>query len=81
MKDNLFNFSEHVTDLVGVAIIIAIAIGVGLMMWIDYHKFLQEHLHHKFSFWEFIKREQIFIVLFLLLLFLMGGEIFLYNNM
>lgn len=81
MRGNPFNLTDTMADVVGVLLIILVAIGVGVMMWVDYRKFLHEHIHRHFRLSEFIKREHIFIVLFLLFLFLIGGELLLYNSM
>lgn len=81
MRENPFELSHHVGDLVGIILILMIAIGVSCLMWIDYRKYLDEHTKMRFRFLDFIKREQLFLFLFLLFSFLIVGQLILYSNM
>lgn len=73
-------------DIMGAFIIISLVIGVFVLMWLDYKRYLDEqvtkyrrHEHEGFNLGEFIKKEQLYIFLFLMFLFLIGGEILLYD--
>ena len=75
-------------DIVGAFIIIMLVVGIFTLMWMDYKRYLDEqatkYRRHKkvgFRIEEFIKTEQLYIFLFLMFLFLIGGEILLYNKM
>ena len=81
MRENPFELSHHVGDLVGVILILVIAICVSCLMWIDYRKYLDEHVRKRFRFLDFIKREQLFLFLFLMFFFLIVGQLVLYSNM
>lgn len=81
MIENPFALSHHAGDLVGVILILVIAVGVSCLMWIDYRKYLDEHTKKQFRFLDFIKREQLFLFLFLMFFFLIVGQLILYSNM
>lgn len=75
-------------DMVGAFIIIMLVVGIFTLMWIDYKRYLDEQATKYrrkekvgFKIEEFIKTEQLYIFLFLMFLFLIGGEILLYNKM
>ena len=75
-------------DIVGAFIIIMLVVGIFTLMWIDYKRYLDEQATKYrrkekvgFKIEEFIKTEQLYIFLFLMFLFLIGGEILLYNKM
>ena len=67
-------------DMVGVFIILSIALGVFALMWMDYKRYLEESESIHFRILEFVKKEQLFIFLFLMFLFLIGGEVILYSH-
>lgn len=68
-------------DMVGVFIIFSIAFGVFALMWMDYKRYLEEDgASARFRIVEFIKKEQLYIFLFLMFVFLIGGEIILYSH-
>ena len=68
-------------DIVGVFIIFSIAFGVFALMWMDYKRYLEESSSNHFRILEFVKKEQVYIFLFLMFLFLIGGEMLLYSKM
>ena len=75
-------------DIVGAFIIIMLVVGIFTLMWMDYKRYLDEQATKyrkqkkvKFKIEEFVKIEQLYIFLFLMFLFLIGGEILLYNKM
>lgn len=68
-------------DIVGVFIIFSIAFGVFALMWMDYKRYLEEEgSSSSFRITEFVKKEQLYIFLFLMFVFLIGGEIILYSH-
>lgn len=68
-------------DIVGVFIIFSIAFGVFALMWMDYKRYLEEESSSSsFRILEFVKKEQLYIFLFLMFVFLIGGEIILYSH-
>lgn len=68
-------------DMVGVFIIFSIAFGVFALMWMDYKRYLEEESSSSsFRFLEFVRKEQLYIFLFLMFVFLIGGEIILYSH-
>lgn len=68
-------------DMVGVFIIFSIAFGVFALMWMDYKRYLEEESSSsRFRILEFVKKEQLYIFLFLMFVFLIGGEIILYSH-
>lgn len=81
MRDNPFSLSNQAADMVGVAILLVLAIGLACVMLFDYRRFLREHTHHRSGCLDFLKREQLYIFLFLMFLFLIGGEMLLYTKM
>ncbi len=81
MRQNPFDISSHVADMVGLLLLVFIAIGVGILMWLDYQRYSEEHLHRRFDIWEFIRQEQLYLFLFLTFFFLIGGELLLYHKM
>ena len=78
-EKNLFALS-NIGDIVGVMLIVVIAIGAGHLIWKDYNRTREGNRRQRVKFWDFIKKEQLYIFLFLMFLFLIGGEILLYNR-
>ena len=73
-------------DIMGAFIILVLVIGIFVLMWFDYRRYLDEQVtkyrrqpHTGFSLKKFVKREQLYIFLFLMFLFLIGGEMLLYD--
>lgn len=82
MGDNTSIFQTMtLSDLVGVFIIFSIAFGVFALMWMDYKRYLDDEESAHFRFLEFVKKEQLYVFLFLMFLFLIGGEMMLYSKM
>lgn len=83
MGDNYyFMQSMTLSDLVGIFIIFSIAFGVFALMWLDYKRYLEsQEVNEKFKVLEFVKKEQIYVFLFLMFLFLIGGEMLLYSKL
>lgn len=73
------------SDMVGVFIIFSIAIGAFALMWLDYRRYLDnkdsQEVNARFKVLEFVKKEQIYVFLFLMFLFLIGGEMLLYSKL
>lgn len=65
-------------DIVGVFLILVIALGLFSLMWIDYRVYLENH-NKKLRLFDFIRKEQLYLFLFLMFIFLIGGEILLYS--
>ena len=65
-------------DIVGVFLILVIALGSFSLMWIDYRVYLENH-KKKLRLFDFIRKEQLYLFLFLMFIFLIGGEILLYS--
>ncbi len=80
MRENPFSLSPHAADTIGVVLLLVLALGLALVMYLDYRRYLDEHSHHRAGFADFLKREQLYICLFLLFLFLIGGEMLLYTK-
>jgi len=81
MRENPFSLSAQTADIIGVVILLALAIGLLCVMWCDYRRYLRNYSRHRSGFFDFLKREQLYIFLFLTFLFLIGGEMLLYNRM
>ena len=64
-------------DIVGVILIMVIALGAFSLMWIDYRVYMEDH-NKRFRLFDFIRKEQLYLFLFLMFLFLIGGEMLLY---
>lgn len=79
-EKNLFALN-NISDIVGVMLIVVIAIGAGYLIWNDYNRTREGSRRQPIKFIEFIKKEQLYIFLLLMFLFLIGGEILLYNRM
>ncbi len=66
-------------DIVGVFLILVIVLGSFSLMWYrDYSVYLEDH-NKQFRLFDFIRKEQLYLFLFLMFLFLIGGEILLYS--
>ena len=64
-------------DIVGVILIMVIALSAFSLMWIDYRVYMEDHNKH-FRLFDFIRKEQLYLFLFLMFFFLIGGEMLLY---
>ena len=69
--------STGLADIVGVCIILSIALGAFSLMWRDYKNDLEENDNKYFRVLDFILKEQLYIFIFLVLAFLVGGEMLL----
>ena len=65
--------STDLADIVGVCIILSIALGAFSLMWRDYKNDLEENDNKYFRVLDFILKEQLYIFIFLVLAFLIGG--------
>ena len=70
--------STGLADIVGVCIILSIALGAFSLMWRDYKNDLEENDNKYFRVLDFILKEQLYIFIFLVLAFLIGGEMLLH---
>ena len=68
--------STDLADIVGVCIILSIALGAFSLMWRDYKNDLEENDNKYFRVLDFILKEQLYIFIFLVLAFLIGGVYF-----
>ena len=73
--------STGLADIVGVCIILSIALGAFSLMWRDYKNDLEENDNKYFRVLDFILKEQLYIFIFLVLAFLIGGEMLLHAYM
>ena len=73
--------STCLADIVGVCIILSIALGAFSLMWRDYKNDLEENDNKYFRVLDFILKEQLYIFIFLVLAFLIGGEMLLHAYM
>ena len=73
--------STDLADIVGVCIILSIALGAFSLMWRDYKNDLEENDNKYFRVLDFILKEQLYIFIFLVLAFLIGGEMLLHAYM
>ena len=64
--------STGLADIVGVCIILSIALGAFSLMWMDYKNYLEEYDNKHFGI-----KEQLYIFIFLVFAFLVGGEMLL----
>ena len=69
--------STDLAEIVGVCIILSIALGAFSLMWMDYKNYLEEHDNKHFHVLDFVLKEQLYIFIFLVLAFLVGGEMLL----
>ena len=73
--------STDLADIGGVCIILSIALGAFSLMWRDYKNDLEENDNKYFRVLDFILKEQLYIFIFLVLAFLIGGEMLLHAYM
>ena len=66
--------------MIGVVIVTVFVIVLILVMINDYRLYLGNHWKKKFSFADFIKREQFYIYILLFFLLLVGSELLLQNG-
>ena len=69
--------STGLADIVGVCIILSIALRAFSLMWMDYKNYLEENDNKHFNVLDFVLKEQLYIFIFLVLAFLVGGEMLL----
>ena len=69
--------STGLADIVGVCIILSIVLGALSLMWRDYKNYLEENDDKHFHVLDFVLKEQLYIFIFLVLAFLVGGEMLL----
>ena len=69
--------STDLAEIVGVCIILSIALGAFSLMWMDYKNYLEENDDKHFHVLDFVLKEQLYIFIFLVLAFLVGGEMLL----
>lgn len=69
--------STGLAEIVGVCIILSIALGAFSLMWMDYKKYLEEYDGKHFHVLDFVLKEQLYIFIFLVFTFLVGGEMLL----
>ncbi len=69
--------STGLADIVGLCIILSIALGAFSLMWMDYKKYLEENDSKHFHVLDFVLKEQLYIFIFLVFAFLVGGEMLL----
>ena len=81
MSETTFSISTHTADIIGIALLVLLFAGLALTMLFDYRRYLRDHSRHRSGFLDFLKQEQLYIFLFLMFLFLIGGEMLLYARM
>ena len=69
--------SIDLAEIVGVCIILSIVLGALSLMWRDYKNYLEENDDKHFHVLDFVLKEQLYIFIFLVLAFLVGGEMLL----
>ena len=69
--------STNLAEIVGVCIILSIVLGALSLMWRDYKNYLEENDDKHFHVLDFVLKEQLYIFIFLVLAFLVGGEMLL----
>ena len=69
--------STDLAEIVGVCIILSIVLGALSLMWRDYKIYLEENDDKHFHVLDFVLKEQLYIFIFLVLAFLVGGEMLL----
>ncbi len=69
--------STDLAEIVGVCIILSIVLGALSLMWSDYKNYLEENDDKHFHVLDFVLKEQLYIFIFLVLAFLVGGEMLL----
>ena len=69
--------STDLAEIVGVCIILSIVLGALSLMWRDYKNYLEEKDDKHFHVLDFVLKEQLYIFIFLVLAFLVGGEMLL----
>ena len=69
--------STDLAEIVGVCIILSIVLGALSLMWRDYKNYLEENDDKHFHVLDFVLKEQLYIFIFLVLAFLVGGEMLL----
>ena len=69
--------STDLAEIVGVCIIMSIVLGALSLMWRDYKNYLEENDDKHFHVLDFVLKEQLYIFIFLVLAFLVGGEMLL----
>ncbi len=69
--------STDLADIAGVCIILSIALGAFSLMWKDYKNNLEEDDNKHFRVLDFVLKEQVYIFIFLVFAFLVGGEMLL----
>ena len=69
--------STVLAEIVGVCIILSIVLGALSLMWRDYKNYLEENDDKHFHVLDFVLKEQLYIFIFLVLAFLVGGEMLL----
>ena len=73
--------STDLAEIVGVCIILSIVLGALSLMWRDYKNYLEENDDKHFHVLDFVLKEQLYIFIFLVLAFLVGGEMLLQAHM
>lgn len=73
--------STDLAEIVGVCIILSIVLGALSLMWRDYKNYLEENDDKHFHVLDFVLKEQLYIFIFLVLAFLIGGEMLLHAYM
>ena len=69
--------STDLAEIAGVCIILSIALRFFSLMWRDYKNNLEENGNKHFHVLDFILKKQLYIFIFLVLAFLVGGEMLL----
>ena len=69
--------STDLAEIVGVCIILSIVLGALSLMWRDYKNYLEENDDKHFHVLDFVLKEQLYIFIFFVLAFLVGGEMLL----
>ena len=69
--------STDLAEIVGVCIILSIVLGALSLMWRDYKNYLEENDDKHFHVLDFVLKEQLYIFIFLVLAFLVRGEMLL----
>lgn len=81
MVETVLLVSVHWTNITGMFLIAIIAIGVACLIWNDYKKVQNEQCHVQFHIGDFLKKERLYIFLFWMFFFLIGGELLLYSSL
>lgn len=72
---------DNMGSLIVVLAVITLPVGMVCVMLNDYKHYRESHWQQRFRLVDFIKQEQLYIYLFLLMIFLIIGELLFYSVM